>query len=235
MKQPEPYQQWPSQRSPVSRVVDALGNIHDDRTGQFTHKGDGVKESKEDRWARENAIFDEALGYSEEGADEALAAWANGTGFVAIRAAAAGDPDASPRAKQYAQEIAAGVLEVGMAEKPSGDIYRGLAVSVEDGARFAALVPGKTIDLNISSWSGDETFANDYARQPGPGSTGSVPVVLKASGVRGLHIGGDNGQDEWITDGRFRVVSVDRAGNGYEITMAQETLFAAPKLTESSE
>ena len=152
------------------------------------------------RWAAEGASFDQMIRDAEPDADPALAVWYGG-GYAEIRAAAAGDPNASPRARQYAGEIADAVAASG---RQSPEVWRGINVQphVLDSYR-----PGAKLDFNLSSWSERKDFAHSFSSMP---EMTAAPVVFHApGGVTGLPIGGDYFEQEWISDGRFTVGSVE--------------------------
>lgn len=154
-----------------------------------------------------------------------------------IRMALAGKND-DPQARKDAYAIAAAVADKGTI---APDLYRGVSrMAASQGLeKIIAMQPGADLNLNIASWSSDPEVAKDFA-------TGSPPrVVFRVAGAQALDMGRQSirSEKEWITDGHFQVVSVEKdvAGWAYKpytqgqlrttatvVTLRQVDIFDAP-------
>jgi hypothetical protein len=115
------------------------------------------------------------------------------------------------------------VNKINAAPPTSTDIYRGIGLQDKDYAALQAdLAPGKTVDLNLASWSTSQHVATDFAANkfgtvPGAPFAGSSPHMVVfdvAAGAHALDIHGaapdfQQFARETLTAGRFTVTSVD--------------------------
>jgi hypothetical protein len=115
------------------------------------------------------------------------------------------------------------VSKINAAPPTTANIYRGIGLHNADYAEFrSAMSPGRTVDLNLSSWTSVERIANSFARNvygtvPDTGLASSPPHVVVfdlAPGARALDVHGDapvfqQFAREALTAGRFTVTSVD--------------------------
>ncbi|MGA2502000.1 MAG: hypothetical protein ABSH20_30020, partial [Tepidisphaeraceae bacterium] len=146
-----------------------------------------------------------------------------------------------PKSLSEGKAVVAAVAEHGTS---TPDLYRGVCRSGEDPHELdglAALKPGDTFNGNVASWSSDKEIAKDFG-----GLFGEPRFLIRLeAGAHGLDLGTHAvmGQKEWITDGRFEVVSVDRNVKGgvqnrwgdartpmraTVITIRQSAVFDAP-------
>ena len=118
----------------------------------------------------------------------------------------------SPKSIGAGRALAAAVVETG---GPAPELYRGICRSGDDPHELDSLTnlkPGATFNGNLASWSSDQNIAKDFG-----GLFGDPRFLLKLEGgAQGLDLGDHSvmSQKEWITDGRFEVVSVDRNVKG---------------------
>jgi hypothetical protein len=147
----------------------------------------------------------------------------------------------SPKSISAGRALAAAVVETG---GPAPELYRGICRSGDDPHELDSLTnlkPGATFNGNLASWSSDQNIAKDFG-----GLFGDPRFLLKLEGgAQGLDLGDHSvmSQKEWITDGRFEVVSVDRNVKGgvqsrwgdtrtplraTVITLRQTAVFDAP-------
>lgn len=133
--------------------------------------------------------------------DRAAAVWYGG-GYGDLRQALADPSKATPRARAFAEEMARVVATEPYAAP--GPLYRGINIPADEAARYAAMRPGEKVTMNLSSWSENLKTATEFTRMPEMHDT---RLIFEASGVRGVGIGGDQGEQEWLTDGRFTVQS----------------------------
>ena len=143
---------------------------------------------------------------------------------------------------------AAVLLRAANAAAPTArPLYRGLGFAV--GKDFAeaqrALSPGRTVRLNLSSWTADRATADEFGsghwstlpgqeglrRDPGP-----VPFQIALTldpGARALDVSRDilqQGYSEWLTAGRFEVESASPRAGGLDVRLRQVGTLDEPQL-----
>ena len=184
------------------------------------------------------------------GREDALSAW-TGVHYADVRAfmqtggvREGFSPEDDPihgisreRAAQAASTLTA-MVAAGTEAPP---LWRGINVDAETLARLAALRPGERFDLALTSWSAERGVAEEAAMRQswvGDDETGhrtDSPVVLTVEGARGVDVSASSfypSEREWLTDGRFTVVSAASDGRTLRVALAQAAVWDAPSAME---
>lgn len=121
---------------------------------------------------------------------------------------------------------AADVITTKMAEAPhhEGDLWRGMMVADPD-----LFQVGQEFEQDISSWTGEEWMAREYATPrafPGKPLDPSLrhPVLMRVRGQRAYNIsdhivGNTQGGNEFLASGRYRVTEVTQDGSHIRVSV----------------
>ncbi|MBA3761981.1 MAG: minor capsid protein [Chthoniobacterales bacterium] len=147
----------------------------------------------------------------------------------------AGKTDAAPgrlRAFSRRQEREAGALlrALGREEPTAPALFRGVGVTDNADAVLRRYSAGKEFDLAMSSFSSEETVAADFALKTATrfGDPSKQVIFGLQRGSRALPIENLSKfwiEREWLTGGRFRVVSARKTRSHVEIILEQLGVF----------
>lgn len=162
----------------------------------------------------------------EAGIEDAASLWSGQTGGIQEAARGVGhignekiDPNSpvfrgfADRTRQWASTLVTAVDR----GKVSKELYRGFQAKPEEYENIRSLNPGDSLDLNLTSWSSKSSVARYYSDAEVLGKPEDTPVIFRVVGAKGLSMAKYSevpAEKEWITDGRFTVVSVTEESGG---------------------
>jgi hypothetical protein len=177
---------------------------------------------------------------SKKGIEDATSAWSgihyadlreySRTGRIRPGYSLENDPTHGISKERAAQSVA--TLTHAIATGPDApELYRGLRPRKAVAEKFAALKPGSTLDMPLTSWSSSSDQAARYSK--GITGRGPTPVTIKLdAGAKGFNMMKHSHypeEKEWLTNGRFTVKSVSRdAAGGVLVTLTQQSVFVTP-------